>query len=323
MRVPGLLLALLLALGPGPAAEAAPERLASAVAREAPLPIQRGAESRLRLHEPPSPRGIAVMYHGFSAGTWQFDELAEACYAAGYDVFVPRLPGHGFRDAKGAEDPSQLPTGPAWASYEAFAEDTYQAAASLGTPVHLMGLSVGGSVALRAAERHPEASRLVLFAPFLRHRIAPVAGLFDLFHGLDRASGSQASRLLEAVPYAWDEATQRATAEGRRPGHSRFTAGHVYAAMELGRAALADASRLTVPTQLYVTAIDDCADEGSIRAVADRAPAAVKGWYRYPAEARVPHPMLSPREDQGAGHTPALYRRVLAFLASGSPQGAQ
>ncbi len=80
------------------------EGLERELASEATLSLQPGAESRLFVHKDRPALGTLIMFHGFTAGTWQFVPLAELAYAAGYDVYIPRLPGHGLRDRQGVED---------------------------------------------------------------------------------------------------------------------------------------------------------------------------------------------------------------------------
>jgi alpha-beta hydrolase superfamily lysophospholipase len=44
----------------------------------------------------PSPRGVAVMLHGLSDSPYSMLSTAQALAGAGYNVVVPRMPGHGF-----------------------------------------------------------------------------------------------------------------------------------------------------------------------------------------------------------------------------------
>ena len=68
---------------------AARAQLEARVDAEAALPLQDGSRSRLWLHDGPAPRGTLVMYHGFSAGTWQYEILAQQAFEAGFHVYAP------------------------------------------------------------------------------------------------------------------------------------------------------------------------------------------------------------------------------------------
>lgn len=134
---------------------------------EKPLPLMQGAQTRVYL-QPGQARGTIVKYHGFSAGSWQFELLARRAYAEGYHVYIPRLPGHGLRNADGGEDVSEVPKGRNWRDYETFADSTVGDVQGLGAPISVIGLSVGGAIALDAAEQHPEVKRVVAYAAFLQ-----------------------------------------------------------------------------------------------------------------------------------------------------------
>lgn len=302
------------------------KRLQAIMAAETHLSLQKGSETLLFLHADPTrpSKGTIIMYHGFTAGSWQFEILAKQASEAGYDVYVPRLPGHGLMDRRSTagaiiEDPSQLLTAKNWRDYQTFAERTYLDARGLGGPVHVMGLSVGGNIALEVAERHPEISRVVAYAPFLKP--PGFAGrIIDVVRMLDKVTFGLAGRALSWVPWGWGKECEAETARGDRPGHSKFNLGCIYAATQLGSKLVKEAPAIKAPVQFFTTAVDDAADEGTIRKLHDRAGGDPRhGWYHYPTAEGVPHPMVHPREDKGHGQTPALYAMTLRFLETGVP----
>ena len=291
-------------------------RLNAVVDAEKQLPLQSGTQTRAYI-QPGQAKGTIVMYHGFTAGTWQFELLARKVYAAGFNVYVPRLPGHGFHDANGREDPRQLLTARNWRDYETFADSTFEDVTGLGAPISVIGLSVGGAVALRAAELHDDIVRVVAYAPFMQAHGAAKLGL-SFEHLLDVLTFGVAGNTLSLVPGGWGKAVELQTASGERPGHAIFNLGTIYAATLLGREILANASHLKAPVQFFTTAIDHAADETTIRELYKRIGGpARQGWYQYPASEKVPHPMIHPYEDGGAGQTPALYEMTLRFLETG------
>lgn len=291
------------------------------VASEARLPLQKGCESRLYIHSERPKRGTLIMFHGFTAGCWQFDPLARAAYQDGYDVYVPRLPGHGLKDAQGVEDPSRLVRGQDWGRYVAFGDRCFALARDLGGPVSVLGLSVGGNVALVTAERHPEVAKVVAYAPFLMCKEPRVQRLFLATHAADIATHGEACRLLDGLKYSWGEECRLDTLSGKRPGHSYFFASNAYGATELGWKVIEDAPKLNATMQLFVTAADDAADENWMRTLYTRAGGAERnGWYYYPLTEGIPHPMVHPMEDKGHGQCPKLYAMTLQFLDGGTRQ---
>jgi len=97
----------------------------------------------------PSPKPVLALLHGWGMNARVFDALAELL-AADFDVRALDLPGHGGRGA------------PADNSLQAWADDLAQ---QLPEGTTLLGWSLGGQVAMRAALDHPrKVARLVLLA---------------------------------------------------------------------------------------------------------------------------------------------------------------
>jgi pimeloyl-ACP methyl ester carboxylesterase len=104
---------------------------------------------RLRVFERAGDGPPILLLHGLGGSAWNWSELAPLL--AGRRLVVPDLPGHG------RSDPLPAP------SMSGFADAV---AALLDEPAGVLGHSLGGVVALRLAERHPELVRsLVLAAP--------------------------------------------------------------------------------------------------------------------------------------------------------------
>ena len=102
------------------------------------------------------PVGVLVV-HGFTGNPQSMRPLAEAFAAAGCTVSLPRLPGHGTR----VED--MLPT--RWEDWSAAAEQAYGDLAARCEAVCVAGLSMGGTLTLWLASRHPEIRGIVLVNP--------------------------------------------------------------------------------------------------------------------------------------------------------------
>lgn len=121
-------------------------------------------------------RTVCLFFHGFTAGSYQFEPLGQACFEAGCNVLIPRLPGHGQAGNWNRHQPPPLPTG-AQVYHHAVAE-WLGIAKMLGDEVVVGGLSTGGTLAAWAALTYPQlVDRALLFAPFFGHRFKPVDGL--------------------------------------------------------------------------------------------------------------------------------------------------
>jgi carboxylesterase len=112
-----------------------------------------GAEPLSRLG---GPAGVLVL-HGFTGNPQSLRPLAQAIAEAGFSVELPLLPGHGTA----VEDmiPTRFP------DWSAAAEKAFATLAERTTSMAVVGLSMGGTLALWLAERHPEIRALVLVNP--------------------------------------------------------------------------------------------------------------------------------------------------------------
>ncbi len=132
--------------------------------------------------EPPGPpAGVAVFLHGLTDAPYSLRHLAEAYRAQGFLAIAIRLPGHGMV-------PGGL-TAAVWEDWMAATRLAVRAARARvpGAPLHLVGYSNGGALALKHAldaiedPRLPQAERVVLLSPMVGvtafARFAGLAGL--------------------------------------------------------------------------------------------------------------------------------------------------
>ncbi len=124
------------------------------------------------------PHGVLVL-HGFTGNPQSMRGLAEAFAAAGFAVDLPLLPGHGTSvDDMIATD---------WSHWSAAAEDAYRMLAARTDKVVVAGLSMGGSLTVWLASRHPEVAGIVCINPALSVPAEMVTALQDvLAGGVDR-----------------------------------------------------------------------------------------------------------------------------------------
>jgi alpha-beta hydrolase superfamily lysophospholipase len=108
-----------------------------------------------------------VLFHGLTNCPQQFDAFAQLLYARGENVYVPRLPHHGHRDrltaAIGAITVAEI---------EGAALEAAQFGRGLGARLNVLGLSLGGTMALWLAQTGG-ANNVVGLAPFLMVPFAP------------------------------------------------------------------------------------------------------------------------------------------------------
>jgi carboxylesterase len=105
------------------------------------------------------PHGALVL-HGFTGNPQSLRGLAQALADAGFAVELPRLPGHGTS----VEDMATT----AWEDWSGAAEDAYADLASRCDRVVIAALSMGGTLAVWLASRHPEIAGLALVNPVVQ-----------------------------------------------------------------------------------------------------------------------------------------------------------
>jgi len=130
----------------------------------------------------PSPKPVLALVHGWGMNARVFDALAELL-ACDFDVRALDLPGHGGRDAVADN------------SLQGWADDLAQ---QLPDDAVLLGWSLGGQVAMRAALDHPHRiARLVLLASTPKFVAAE-----DWTHGMAAADLQDFGAALLADPQA-------------------------------------------------------------------------------------------------------------------------
>jgi len=144
--------------------------------REAALPlIKHSAGSQFLLQSGSSDK-VCVFFHGFTATPEQFMTIGQAFFAAGYNVLIPLLPGHGIAGSWDRDNPPPLPEDKQ--VYQDFGVYWLKIAQLLGKEVVIGGLSGGSTLAAWLALKYPDKiDRSLLFAPYL----AGSNTLVDLF----------------------------------------------------------------------------------------------------------------------------------------------
>ena len=238
-------------------------------------------------------KGIVLGLHGWSAGTWQFEHLGQQLAAQGYHVYVPRLPGHGVVDSQGVPTSKEFPVNHEMHHYTEFADRVYREAASIGLPVHTIGLSGGGAVALDIAGRHEVASSM-LYDPFLSPGDATADSLMSVFKWLDLFTFGLASRILRLLPVIF-EGPKKDIEKWGRNGHVNFNAAQIFTLTHYGRQAVENAKEASSPIQIIGTDYEPgVVNRELLKEVASDG--LNRGLYTFDESSEVPHAMIHWRE---------------------------
>jgi carboxylesterase len=122
--------------------------------------IERLGVPRLYHHGKPTSNAV-LLFHGFTNCPQQFEELALRFYNRGCNVYVPRIPLHGYRNRlTHALENLDAPL------LESATLKSYRLTRGLGTRISVVGLSLGGLMAMYLAQTQP-IDLAVPIAPFL------------------------------------------------------------------------------------------------------------------------------------------------------------
>lgn len=101
-----------------------------------------------------------LLLHGLTASPLEMKQLADFLHAKGYTVSAPLLPGHGTHP----DDLNRIQ----YSDWVQTAEDALEALKASCKHIFIAGESMGGLVALRVAELHPELAGVLLYSPALK-----------------------------------------------------------------------------------------------------------------------------------------------------------
>jgi acetyl esterase/lipase len=269
--------------------------------QEANLALHPRCGSALLSHGNRTERAV-VYFHGLTSCPAQADMLAKDLFAQGYNVFVPRLPGHGEADrltlslaTMTAEDLVQA------------ARDAILLASGLGDEVAVVGLSAGGTMTMHMAQNNAGVGQVVSVAPFM----APYA--------VPPWAAQAATNLLFLLPNLmvwWNPLEQEGPAE-LDYAYPRYATHALAQVMRLGR--LTDGnSRREAPLAGNIGLILNQADRAINNPLALRV---ARNWSNagsavdirtLPAELDLPHDLVDPR--QPGAQTGPVYALLIDML---------
>ncbi|MCA1726954.1 MAG: alpha/beta fold hydrolase [Actinobacteria bacterium] len=146
------------------------------------------------------PVGILLL-HGFTGNPTSMRPMGEFLASKGFSVAAPRYPGHGTTWEELAKSK--------WEQWEAEAEAALRELDGRTETVVAAGLSMGGSMALHLAAKHPDTIKgVAVINAFIRNPQLPFARVARLFArsrkgvGNDIKKPAQNEAPYERVPYA-------------------------------------------------------------------------------------------------------------------------
>lgn len=187
------------------------ERYQSIVAAET-ASVALPGRSILLTHPARTGRAI-VLIHGLTNTPRQFRELGDILYHCGDNVYIPRLPKHGYRNLKVSSLSGLSPQ-----MLRAFADSVVDLAAPLGDTIIVVGLSAGGTVAAWIAQNRHEVERAIIIAPAFAIRRIPSflrTASINLFTRLPNITVPQQS---DTARYVYRGVSTRGLAETLRFG---------------------------------------------------------------------------------------------------------
>ena len=197
----------------------------------------------------PEARVGVLLCHGFTGSPQSLRPWAEHLAAAGFRVSLPRLPGHGHTDWR-------LMQRTTWQDWYTEVDAAFERLLESCDEVFVMGLSMGGALALRLAERHGRDVRgLVLVNPSVK-RNAPREALIPL-----------AALVLPSFPGIASDIRREGVAEA---GYTRVPLKAAVSLTRLWKTVQADLGEVTVPVLLFRSAQDHVVHRSSSELVLGR-----------------------------------------------------
>ncbi|WP_415645786.1 alpha/beta hydrolase [Stackebrandtia soli] len=176
-----------------------------------------------------------MLCHGFTGNPSSMRPWGDHLHAAGYNVFCPRLPGHGTR----WQDMSRT----RWQDWYGELDRAFDEALATGVPVFAAGLSMGGTLTLRLAEeRGDELAGLVLVNPSVFSKKFAVNYLVPFIH-----------RFVATVPGIGSDIAKPDAVE---TSYNKVPLPALNSLRRLWKLVRSDLARVDVPVRVYRSAVD-------------------------------------------------------------------
>lgn len=152
---------------PATSYEMAEKRLQAWAGEEAGIPLQEVCNTKVFSHGRRTEK-VILFFHGYTTCPEQFTELGRMFFENGYNVLIPCMPHHGWKDR--LTDELKYLTAEELAEYGNRSMDI---ACGLGKRVIALGISGGGTVVSWLAQNRSELDVAVPLAAFLRMYVLP------------------------------------------------------------------------------------------------------------------------------------------------------
>ena len=262
-----------------------------------------------------APKAIALFYHGFAAGPFEFHDWTEKLNEMGIAVYAVRAPGHG-EERQGRRAPEELPRFGQTHLYadhvQASSEEAESYALKHRIPLYVCGFSMGGAMALDAVTqpRRQSVARLVLIAPLLRPGHRATQHLFEAVRKVQHQSW--VADFVDRVP-----AVGGAARNAQGPGYFPFPLHRAWAAVDYAsqvhqRVGALPAKSLP-PALLMGTTLDFTVDRQAGIDLLNAIGSQVQ-MHMFPPEAKVDHAMVGSYENPDVASLAVLEEMVLQHL---------
>lgn len=134
-------------------------RFETAVSAEQNILMSPKSGSVLLTHGQPTDK-VYVLIHGWTNSPFQWVDFGQMLFDRGYNVLILRIPYHGLSSRQVSELSQATPE-----VMRAYADDVTDIAVGLGDEVHVVGLSVGGSIASWIAQNRTDVTRVMSISP--------------------------------------------------------------------------------------------------------------------------------------------------------------
>jgi esterase/lipase len=200
---------------PVPDYETAIGRIQAIQARELSTPGFNPQLQTILLTHGEKTRQAVLWLHGYTSATLQFKHLAELCFQRGYNVLVPCMPHHGFKNRLSPEV-SRIKA----REQVRFTDEMVDLTHGLGEQVILGGISMGGVITAWAAQERADVKVAIIIAPFLGARVIPTAFTRIVAYGV---------QLLPDIKQWWDPEKKGNTdgSDYGYPWHSTHSLGQI------------------------------------------------------------------------------------------------
>jgi len=193
-----------------------------------------------------------VFFHGNTNSPRQFEALGKIFYEKGYNVLIPRVPHHGFRDRM-TKDLARLTA----RELAQLSDASVDIARGLGQKITVVGFSMGANMAGWVAQNRSDVDKAVIIAPFWGWKGLPTWFFKPLIN------------LLCLLPnmFVWWDRKGKTALTGPTSSYFGFATRGVGQIMRLGWSVMTAARRVAPKARAIVvitSALDDTVNEKNL-----------------------------------------------------------